>query len=143
MQTVKVTTLVDITNSGVNRPDRGDETSYNQYKNWSTFLQCIGLRCIVDYEKAPKNELKDVKSFGFGSKYKGEHRVWTFIFHTDRDDVYLDKSSAIGLLLNDMHEVPIIKNLTETINIPKAVFDLSDINWKNTQVVLLDSSMEN
>jgi len=142
MQTIKVTTLIDITNTGVSRPDKGDERSLNQYRNWTTLMQCIGLRCIIDYERNPKQELIDVKGLGFGNKFKGTQAVWTFVFHTDRDDVYQDKEGPLSLLINDLHDVPIIKNLNESINIDKASFDLFDQNWKNTQVVLLTDATE-
>jgi hypothetical protein len=75
---------------------------------------------------------------GFGSKYKGKQAVWTFRFTPDRNDSYLENDNRIGLLINDLHQVPIMEKLNETINIPKAVFDLSDSNWQNTVVTLLE-----
>jgi hypothetical protein len=47
--------------------------------------------------------------------------------------VYRDsEGNDMGFLLEDIHEVPIIKNLTETINIDRTIFDLKDSKAKNT-----------
>jgi hypothetical protein len=70
---------------------------------------------------------------GFGTNFKGRHMVWTFTFVPDRDGVYRDsEGNDMGFLLEDIHEVPIIKNLTETINIDRTIFDLKDSKAKNT-----------
>lgn len=138
METIEIKTLIDITNSGITRPQGDKDFESNQYKNWTTLLQCIGLRCIINYENDPITESVDIKDLKFGSKYKGKHTVWTFRFNTDRDGVYYDGNNNIGLLLQDLHQVPVIKKLSETINIPIAAFDLLDPSWKNTTVVFID-----
>jgi hypothetical protein len=70
---------------------------------------------------------------GFGKAYQGVHKVWIFKFTPDRVGVYADDTGdAIGNLLEDMNAVPIIKNLTESINIEKAIFDCMDTDIKNT-----------
>lgn len=100
-----------------------------------TLQQCIGLRSNIDYDSAPTVELLDIKSLGFGSKYKGTHRVWTFRFRPDRTQAYHDsQGNIIGLLLDDVNQVPIIENLSETINITKAVFDLESSRDCNTVI---------
>lgn len=138
MQTVRIRTLIDVTKNKNLRPGQGTIVEVDQYRNFITMLQCIELRSIVSYEHNPNFEVRDIKGMNFGSKYKGKHKVWTFTITTDRDDVYLDEDSPIGKLLEDLHSVPIIKNLTETINIDKAVFDCKDTVNKNTTVELID-----
>ena len=133
MEIIKIKTLLDITRPKVSRPGEGSPLEQYQYKNWITLQQCIGLRSIIMYDENPVVETIDIKSSGFGSKYKGEHRVWSFTFYTDRTAAYAsDDGNMIGLLLNDIHQVPMIENLTETINISKALFDLEDTQYKNT-----------
>lgn len=135
MEFIEVKTLIDITKPVVYRPDQGTLIEQNQYKNWITLQQCIGLRSIIEYEEPPICEKMDIKSMGFGSKYKGLHNVWTFTFSPDRSLVYQDEEdNIIGLLLGDIDQVPVIKNLNETINITKAMFDLSSPQYKNTIV---------
>jgi hypothetical protein len=132
METIEIKTLVDVTNTGVSRLNSGTSEQYDQYRNFTTLMQCIGLRCIVDYDDVPSIEEVDLKGMGFGSAYKGKHRVWTFRFRPDRKLAYEDSENPVGLLIHDMHEVPVIKSLTETINIDKAVFFTYESQYKNT-----------
>lgn len=132
METIKIKTLIDITKPNVHRPGQGTILEQNQYKNWITLQQCIGLRSIISYDQYPEVEQVDVKGMGFGNKFKGKQRVWTFTFYPDRTGAYMDNNgNSIGLLLNDLHQVPVIEKLTETINNIKAMFDLEDLQNKN------------
>jgi hypothetical protein len=143
MEIIEIKTLIDITNTNINRPSKEKEKEFNQYKNWTTLLQCIGLRSIISYESNPSNEVRDIKNLGFGTKFKGKHRVWTFRFVTDRNHSYLDsKGAELGFLVADLHEVPVIKNLNETINIEKPIFDLSDDTYKNTLIRKVEEDLE-
>jgi hypothetical protein len=133
MKSIEIKTLIDVTNTYVTRANQGTSFEYDQYRNWTTLLQCIGLRCIIDYDNDPEVELVDVKSAGFGSAYKGKHRVWTFMFRPDRNDVFLDNSNnSVGLLEEDINNVPILSKLAETINIDRSVFNTDDSVYKNT-----------
>ena len=143
MEIIEIKTLIDITNSGIARHKLGLDKEHNQYKNWVTLLQCIGLRAIIEYDLDPQVESIDAKSAGFGNKYKGPHNVWTFRFTTDRTTSYADDTGELGLLINDLHEVPVIEKLNETINISKAVFELRDKMWCNTLISLVNIDPEN
>lgn len=133
MEIIEIKTLIDVTKPNVNRPGQGTPLEQNQYKNWITFQQCIGLRSIISYDELPKVEKVDLKGQGFGSKFKGEHAVWTFTFYPDRSYAYADdEGNNVGLLHQDLHQVPVIEKLNETINIARAVFDLEDSQYKNT-----------
>jgi len=41
------------------------------------------------------------------------------------------------LLKEDLHNVPVVKNLQESINIVNAVFDLKSDKYKNTSVSIV------
>lgn len=132
METFRIRTLVDITNTRVKRPGQGSQLESNQYKNWITLNQCVELRSIIGYEEDPKVELTDLKGQGFGKKYKGKHNVWTWTFTSDRERSFDDGIEKFGLLINDLDQIPIIKNLTETVNIDRSVFEVLDVDLKNT-----------
>lgn len=133
MDSIEIKTLIDVTNTNVVRANQGTDVEYDQYRNWTTLLQCIGLRCIIEYDKDPILERVDIKGLGFGNAYKGKHNVWTFIFRPDRRDVFLDNfNNPIGLLQEDLDSVPVISKLTETLNTDKLVFNTTDPIYKNT-----------
>jgi len=142
MDTIEIKTLIDITHTGVIRPRQGSQQQLDQHKNFITLSQCSEMRSIISYDNPPIQETGDVKSLGFGSAHKGKHTVWTFTFRPDRSGVYIDDhGDPVGCLINDLHEVPIIKNLTETINIEKAIFDLKDSTYKNTIIKALPGTI--
>ena len=142
MQIIEIKTLVDITNTKVTRLNQGTQTELDQCRNFITLLQCVELRSIVSYDSSPVEELVDVKGLGFGSAFKGKHKVWTFKFSPDRVGAYVDETgNQAGVLVEDLHEVPVIKNLTETINIVKAIFDSKDSSSKNTIIKALQGTI--
>lgn len=138
---IQIQTLVDITRTGITRPTQGSQQQIDQNRNFTTLLQCLELRSIVGFDHNPTAEIVDVKGLEFGSDFKGKHKVWTFNFSPDRQAVYEDtKGNSTGLLFEDIHAVPIIKSLTETINIGVAIFDLKDSKTKNTIIKALQGS---
>ena len=134
MQTIEIKTLIDITNTKVSRPTQGTQLEMDQHRNFTTLKQCAELRSIIAYDFSPEKQLVDVKDLGFGSKYKGKHAVWTFRFSPDRSGAYAKDDNDIGCLLEDVHGVPVVEKLTETINIEKAIFELIDASSKNTVI---------
>ena len=135
MDVIEIQTLVDITRTRVTRLSQGTNLQLDQNRNFITLMQCIELRSVVDYEQPPLVEKIDIKNLNFGSAFKGKHNVWTFRFSPDRIGVYAnERDLKIGALLDDLHAVPIIKNLTETINIDKAIFNLQDGQFKNITI---------
>lgn len=129
MNVVEIKTLVDITSTGVGRLTQGTQLELNQQRNWTTLNQCIGIRSLIEYYNPPIIETLDITGMGFGKKFKGKHQVWTFRFETDQSAVYGDNCE---LLVEDLDQVPVIKKLTETINIDMAVFDTTSTDFKNT-----------
>lgn len=136
MVDIKIVTLIDITKTRVTRPTQGSQLELDQNRNFITLLQCAEIRSVISYDNSPTVEELDITNLGFGTTYKGQHRVWTFWFKPDREFVYSDsKNNEIGLLIDDLDRVPVIKNLTETINIEQAMFDLKNIATKNTLIM--------
>lgn len=137
MEYIKIKTLIDITKTDVRRPNQGNQLELDQHKNFTTLLQCLEIKSVVNFDEPPSVEKIDIKSLGFGTNYKGKHRVWTFKFAPDRLMVYQDDNNEVGLLIDDLHQIPVIKNLTETINIDTAIFDLVSNNFKNTVIEIV------
>lgn len=138
MDIIEIQTLIDITNTRVSRPNQGSQLELDQNRNFITLMQCIELRSLVAYDIGPIISKVDIKSLGFGSVYKGKHTVWTFRFTTDRSNAYMDDTgNNIGTLVADLHQIPVIKNLKETLNIGTAIFDLESSEYKNTVIKLV------
>ena len=138
MEIIEIQTLVDITNTGVKRANQGSILEFNQFKNWVTLNQCLELRSIITYEFNPQVEEVDIKGLNFGTNYKGKHRVWKFRFHPDREGAYRsEEGDPVGLLVESLDQVPIIKKLSESVNIDTAVFDCTSKAFKNTIVRLI------
>ena len=134
MDIVEIKSLVDITKTRAVRNTQGSKLEQDQYKNFQTLCQCLEIRSIIAYDNAPGVDTVDVKGLGFGSVYKGKHKVWTFKFVPDRVGVYDDGSNPVGNLVEDLDLVPIIKNLEETVNIDKAMFYCKDAGLQNIVV---------
>lgn len=132
MQVIEIQTLVDITDTKVNRPRPGNQLEHDQYRNFTTLKQCAEIRSNIMFDSSPGIETKELKDLGFGSKYKGRHQVWTFRFSPERSGAYHEGNSEIGALVEDIDQVPVIQKLKETINMEKTIFELTDVITKNT-----------
>lgn len=140
MELVEIKTLIDITNTRVVRLNQGSQLELDQNRNFITLVQCAELRSVIHYDVRPICETVDINDIGFGSAYRGQHCVWSFHFSPDRSRVYESNNEPLGFLINDLQGVPIIKKLTETINIDKAVFELKDNRYKNTIIMALSGT---
>jgi hypothetical protein len=135
MDVIEIQTLIDITKTRAIRPNQGSQIEHDQYRNFMTLCQCVEIRSIISYDTAPEAQTLDIKDLGFGSAYKGKHRVWTFRFSPDRAGVYADdRGNPIGNLIEDLDLVPVIKNLEETVNIDKAMFNCQDTVLRNVVI---------
>lgn len=141
MQVIEIQTLVDITDTKVNRPRTGFQLEHDQFRNFTTLRQCVEIRSNIIYDTSPSSEVKDIKGLGFGTEYKGKHTVWTFRFTPDRTGAYVEGFNEIGALLDDVDQVPVIQKLTETINMDKAIFELKDPATKNTIIKALQGTI--
>lgn len=139
MDIIEIKTLVDITNTRVFRSNQGTQLQLDQQRNFTTLLQCCEIRSIIDYNDSPTSEVGDVKPLNLGSNYKGKHRIWTFRFSTDRSGVYSTSGNNVGALIEDIDAIPVIKNLSETINMDKAVFDSSSDAYRNIIIRMISA----
>jgi len=114
-------TLVDITPTGVITHTDEQELERNQQRNWETIQQIISLRTqptIVSTD----NFVADIKDYNFGINYTKRHRIWTFTFSSEYQDVYADGIDVFGLLKYDFKITPIVVGLHETADFPQPIF---------------------
>jgi hypothetical protein len=112
-------TLIDITETGARRGE--DFYQYNQQQNFLTLYQTISLRANPIVKRSPAVEKCNIGNFGFGKKYKGVHRVWSWIFEFESKDQH-----SLEFLENDVDLVPIITNLDETVKLDIGAFIIKD-----------------
>lgn len=124
-------TLIDITQTNARRTD-GDQLAYHQQQNFLTILQTIGLRVNINVSKKPSCEEINIK--GFGSDFKGQHKVWTLPFEIEYED-----AMSLQILKDDFDLVPIITGLTETAQINKSIFRTKNSKEKNILFKLVDN----
>ena len=120
MERIQISTTIDITDTGVKRPEHGTEKQFNQFKNYMTFHQVLGLRSNFTIVDPPRFE-KD---------------RWTMIVETDRDLVYATNDDPIGLLKEDLHQVPILTGLDEVKQQKQAIITTKG-NQPNTFVTIV------
>jgi hypothetical protein len=117
MARYQIITLVDITRSN---PDRSelDKIKLGQQANFNSLLQAIGLRANVTWEQDP--EMKDGR---LPHPRTGKANHWIFEFDTERELLfYKDDNDPTGLLVDDLHGVPIIDQLNNSIDIHPSIF---------------------
>ena len=136
-------TLVDITKTdvvhlyspGVIESESDYNAMRNQQRNYQTVLQVIGLRCQPMYIGNPvMHSDEDLAAAKLGTNYtKGN--VWTFNFGVEQEDVFALPDRPNGLLLDDLHNVPIVLGLTENVGIKLAMIDTVNSATRNTIIL--------
>lgn len=116
MARYKIITTVDITRSMVTRPSDGI-IEFGQQSNFNSLVQSIGLRSNITWEGDPKKHTGRLPDPLTG---KADHWVWEF--DVEREDVFLKENDPVGLLMEDLHGVPIIDGLENTVDLDPAVF---------------------
>jgi len=128
MARYRIITLVDITKSNPSRTDP-DRIRQGQQSNFNTLLQTVTLRANAESSIDPKSS-NSTLPFNIGGKAK--HWIWEF--ETDREAVFQKGDDPVGLLLEDIHGVPVIPDLTNIAVIEPSVFQTSGDNqniWIN------------
>jgi len=116
MARYRITTLVDITRSNPPRTET-DKIKIGQQSNFNSLIQAIGLRANISWVKDPV-----VNNGTLPDPWKGKATYWIWEFDTERVDEFLKGNNPVGLLLDDLHGVPVIENLTNTADIDPPAF---------------------
>lgn len=119
MPRYQITTLVDITRS---QPERGetDIVILGQQANFNSLVQAIGLRSNIDWTTDPKKETGSLPDH-----IKGKATHWVWVFDVEREDVFLKDNDPVGLLVDDLHGVPVVDNLENSVDLNPSVFQTS------------------
>jgi len=121
MPSYKVITQVDITRTNPNR-DNSDTVIRAQQSNFNSLIQGIELRANVFWDIDPV-------------MVEGETNTWHWTFFVEREDVFLNGDNPVGLLLEDLHNIPIINNLPNTPTLIHPAFKTRGAD-RNTWVIL-------
>jgi hypothetical protein len=139
MEKITVVTLIDITETKQHRKEPGKELEIKQQQNFSTLLQTIGMRVNPVYDRSPRSEFSDGTVYKFGHSIIPDQKIWIFEFYFDYEGGFTDsRGSKIGLLLEDLHLIPIIDDLTESATLEIPVFDTKTDQYRNT-IIFIES----
>lgn len=130
MARYQIITLVDITRTNPHRSET-DKKKISQQANFNSLLQAIGLRSNVSWVTDPKMNTGALPADIDG---KANHWIWTF--DVEREDVFLEGNDPVALLVNDLHGVPIIDDLDNSIEITPAAFQTKGKN-QNTWLSIM------
>ena len=129
-------TTVDITPTDVyNSDDKNNENFWlkrNQQSNFDSLCQTISLRTNI-FSTIVESFIVDKDQFDLFSdpKLSDVFKIWHLGFSVDRFEPFGEKHSA---LLEDLHLVPVIPNLTETTPIfPSYFLTVGDL--KNIHII--------
>jgi hypothetical protein len=116
MARYKIITLVDITRSN---PDRNDlsRLKQGQQSNFNTLLQTVTLRANIFWNRDPA-----MSTGALPHNIGGKATHWTWEFEIEQEELFKKGDNPIGLLLDDIHGVPIVNQLLNTQDIDPAVF---------------------
>ena len=146
MHTYSITTLVDITENGVLRSQFPFKTksgelvhdgatlaiARNQQSNFTTLIQLLQMRSNIAWESTPVKQIDSVANWRFGSVFEGRHATWQFEWQVEQPEVYAFDDDAVGRLIQDFDQIPIINFCKETAAFPRNVFNTQDPQYINT-----------
>lgn len=118
MERYKIISLVDITRSGASRYDT-DKIKISQQSNFNSLVQAIGIRANIEWDQDPKR-----LNGRFPDPIEGAGTYWTWEFVTERNQVFLKDEDPVYLLKEDIHGVPVINGLNNTVDITPSVFQI-------------------
>ena len=130
MQRLRIITLVDITRSNCSRTET-DKIKIGQQSNFNTIMQTIGIRSNIEWEKDPT-----LTTGRLPDPIEGKANHWIWEFSIERDYVFQDHDNPVGLLEKDLHNIPIISNLTNTVDLTPSAFQTLGNN-KNTWIEII------
>jgi hypothetical protein len=116
MARYKIITLVDITRSTPSRTET-NKIKLGQQANFNTLLQTIGLRSNISWIQDPVRQ-----SGTLPEPFDGRATYWIWEIETERDSVFDNGQSPVGLLLVDLDGVPVIDQLNNSVDINPPAF---------------------
>lgn len=116
MARYKIITLVDITRANPDRKE-SDQLKLSQQANFNSLVQAIGLRSNVSWNNDPKQY---TGSLPYPIDGKANHWIWEF--DAEREDVFLKDNDPVGLLKDDLHGVPVIDRLNNSVELTPSAF---------------------
>jgi len=135
MEKITIVTLIDITETKQYRRESNRELEVKQQQNFLTLLQTIGMRVNPTYDKSPHSEISDGTIYKFGTEIVGLQKIWIFEFYFDYEGGFTDNlGNRCGLLVEDLHLVPVIDGLTESVSLEIPMFDTKTSNYRNTVI---------
>ncbi len=116
MERYRIISLVDITRSRASRSET-DRIKIGQQANFNSLIQAIGIRANIDWDNDPKQ---------YDGRYpdpiEGAGTYWIWEFVTERYSVFLKNDDPVYLLREDIHGVPVVDRLNNTVDISPSVF---------------------
>lgn len=112
----EIITLVDITRTNIIKTEP-DQLKILQQNNFNSLRQAIELRSNISWIKDP------IRQEGrLPSDFDGKAAYWIWQFEVEKEDLFLSDDDPVALLKADLHCVPVITGLTETVEIKPAAF---------------------
>jgi len=115
-------TLVDITKTDVTQYTPEQAKMRNKHRNWETMVQVLSLRSQILSIRQFQTVREDLADYEFGEMYQGKHRIWSFEFTVEFQDLYKNAASDYQILEDDFAQTPVITKLDETVDIPQPLF---------------------
>lgn len=130
MSRYQIITLVDITRSNPPRNET-NKLKLGQQSNFNSLIQAIGLRSNVEWEADPLQRNGRMPNLDL----KAVHWIW--LFDAERDQIfYKSEDDPVGLLLDDLNNVPVVTGLSEGADIFPAAF-VTRGNNPNTWITII------
>lgn len=130
MPRYKIITLVDITKTGATKT-QGTEMQLKQQSNFNSLRQATELRSNIFWHTDPKKHNGQLPEH-----LDGKCIYWHWEFEVEQLDIFLENNNPVKLLLDDLHGVPVINNLTNSETISPAIIQTHG-NTINTWVFLI------
>ena len=123
---------MDITRSRPSRTE-SDRIKIGQQANFNSLLQAIGLRSNIEWDSDP------VECSGrLPEDIEGKAVHWMWEFSSERDQVFQKDLDPVGLLLDDLHGIPVVTGLNNSAELIPPTFQTKGNN-QNTWVYLISS----
>ena len=129
MARYEIITLIDITRSNPSRSET-DKTKLGQQANFNSLIQAIGMRSNIEWHSDPKMITGRIPD------QDGKAAYWEWQFETERDQVFEAEGDPVRLLIEDLHNVPVVANLLNSKDIHPAAFQTKSDN-ANTWITII------